>query len=70
LDPEFAAQKAEEAVMEQSLTPVATPKGLMEIKQAQTTKEKNDKLAAEAAALLGGATTGSGSGWFWFWGFF
>jgi hypothetical protein len=63
LDPEFAAQKAEEAVMEQSLTPVATPKGLMEIKQAQTTKEKNDKLAAEATALLGGATgTGSGSG--------
>jgi hypothetical protein len=63
LDPEFAAQKAEEAVMEQSLTPVATPKGLMEIKQAQTTKEKNDEAAAEATALLGGATgSGSGSG--------
>jgi hypothetical protein len=65
LDPEFAAQKAEEAVMEQSLTPVATPKGLMEIKQAQTTKEKNDEAAATATALLAGAskgTTGSGSG--------
>ena len=70
LDPEFAAQKAEEAVMEQSLTPVATPKGLMEIKQAQTTREKNNAAEVEAkntaAKLLGGAskgtTTGSGSG--------
>jgi hypothetical protein len=66
LDPEFAAQKAEEAVMEQSLTPVATPKGLMEIKQAQTTREKNNAAEVEAkntaAKLLGGTTTGSGSG--------
>jgi hypothetical protein len=66
LDPEFAAQKAEEAVMEQSLTPVATPKGLTELKQAQTTREKNNAAEVEAkntaAKLLGGTTTGSGSG--------